>query len=220
MYFTLFCLPPPVCIAQRCIVGRLTNCSFPSKDSRLPGCDECGYSQALFSSLCLFSFFFHFFENFVGVPPSRCDLLRFSEVWSGLTGAFMHLVFPPFLPSGSLKSKFHRQLWSVLNVFVCFFFYCTWRYLHLLRLQSRCFLRNNVLLRRFHARTISCVFFSFLINSVHVGKVRYRAAFSVSSSSYKPPVIWCDTIPPPAALHPELHGPWVTKRGQRQINLL
>lgn len=58
----------------------------------------------------------------------------------GLNGEFMHLVFPPFLPSGLLKSKFHRRLWSVLNVFVFFlFFYCTWRYLHLLRLQSRCF---------------------------------------------------------------------------------
>ena len=96
-------------------------------------CDESGCSQALFSSQCVVSF-----VSLVVVCPSCGDLLRFSEVWSGLTGAFMHLVFPPFLPSGSLKSKFHRQLWSEC-VCVFFSFYYTWRYLHLLRLQSRCF---------------------------------------------------------------------------------
>lgn len=75
-------------------------------------CDVSGCSQALFSSLGLF-FLFLFFNALCGSFPSWCDLLRFSELWSWLTGAFMHLVFPPFLPSGLLKSKFHQQLWSV-----------------------------------------------------------------------------------------------------------
>lgn len=44
-----------------------------------------------------------FFFLLCGSPPSRCDLPRFSEVCSGLTGAFMHLEFPPFLASGSLS---------------------------------------------------------------------------------------------------------------------
>lgn len=33
-----------------------------------------------------------------GSFPSHCDLPRFSEVWSWLSGAFIHLVFPFFSP--------------------------------------------------------------------------------------------------------------------------
>lgn len=60
----------------------------------------------------------------------------------------MHLVFPPLFPSGLLKSKIPSTNFEVrkcVGVFLFFLFYCSQRYLHLQRLQNRCFRRHVAL---------------------------------------------------------------------------
>lgn len=63
----------------------------------------------------------------------------------------MHLVFPPLFPSGLLKSKIPPTNFEVckrVGVFLfLFFLYCKQRFLHLQRLQSRCFRRHVALFR-------------------------------------------------------------------------
>lgn len=110
----------PACITHCCIMGRLTSCSFPNSGSQAV-MSLAAVKPGLALCVCFFFPHFIFFLKLCGSHASCCDLLRFSEVWSWLSGAFMHLVFPPFLPSSLLKSKFHCQLWSVLNMFVCVF---------------------------------------------------------------------------------------------------
>lgn len=91
---------------------------------------------------------FLFFLKLCGSLPC-CDLLRFPELWSWLTGAFMHLVFPPLFPPGLLKSQIPPTNFEVCERVGVFFFllYCKQRFRHLQRLRSRCFRRHVALFR-------------------------------------------------------------------------
>lgn len=194
-------------------MGKRTNCCGPSSGCRV-AMSLAAVKPRLALCVCFsYLFYFSLFLWLCGSPPSRCDLLRFSEVWSGLTGTFMHLVFPPFLPSGSLKSKFRRQLWSVLNVFVCFFLLLYVEIFALVAPAEQMFLGNNALLRSFHARTIWHFFWGGggKCFACRDGAVQ-RLPSSRSPVPYKPPALWCDTIPPPAAVQPALPSPWDERR--------
>lgn len=86
--------------------------------SRLRPSDEANCSL-VWLRIC-FSLFF-FFLKLCG-SWARCDLLRFPAFWSWLTGAFMHLVFPPLFPSGLLKSKIPPTTLKCANALAFFFF--------------------------------------------------------------------------------------------------
>lgn len=69
-----------------------------------------------------FSLSLFFFFKLCG-SWARCDLLRFPAFWSWLTGAFMHLVFPPLFPSGLLKSEIPPTTLKRANALAGFFFF-------------------------------------------------------------------------------------------------